>query len=86
MLKHLLTFDSLITPKIIIIIYWFCILCSILLGLLSILNVLSIASIIRAIIIIIGGILTSRVYCELILVIFKIHDQLKLINENTKQQ
>lgn len=84
MLKDFLTFDSFITPKIITIIYWINIAIFALGGVASILQ-FSIMGIISGAILIVVGILFARIGCELMLIAFNIHDQLKSINENTKK-
>ncbi len=87
MFKSLFTFDQMITPKIITILYW--------LGLIAIL-ITGIATIvigsnnggglISGLIIIIFGGLSIRISCELIILSFNIYGKLKEIAENTKSQ
>lgn len=84
MLKSFLTFDNLITPKIINIIYWLSIVGYMIFGLFAI-SAGTLIGIIMGIVTIVGGILFSRITCEMILIAFRIYEQLKSINENTKK-
>ncbi|TNG94444.1 DUF4282 domain-containing protein [Pasteurellaceae bacterium USgator11] len=83
--KDFFIFDKLITPKIITIIYWILMIVSVISGL-ETLVVMSYYSMLTAIIygglIIILGILFARIFCELILVIFKINTNLEKLNKS----
>ncbi|HCT5879966.1 hypothetical protein B2H99_14110 [Morganella morganii] len=91
MLKSLLTFDQMITPKLITVLYW--------LGLIGVLfsGIATIfvsnaydggffSGLISGLATIIFGGLGVRISCELIILSFNIYGKLKKIAENTKPQ
>ncbi|MCW2255741.1 hypothetical protein M2263_001832 [Providencia alcalifaciens] len=87
MFKSLLTFDKMITPKVITILYWLSLVAILLTGISNIVigltNSNSNAFIYGFFIIIFGG-LSVRISCELIMLSFNIYGKLKEIAENTK--
>lgn len=86
MFKSFLNFDSMITPKIITVIYWLSIAAVVIGGFVSMFSGyqgLSFSSFLLGLAIIVGGVLLTRVYCELLIVIFKINENLRnLANKN----
>lgn len=77
-MKSFLFFDSMITPKIITVIYWLILLSAIGTGL----NTMFFgyrANILSGLGIIIGGIIVARIWCEMLIVLFKINDNLQRI-------
>lgn len=82
-IKDIFCFDKFITPAFISIIYWISIVVSVLSGLGAIISSFrpygGVGLFITGLIIIVGGIILSRVMCELTLVVFKIHENLKKI-------
>lgn len=82
MFKSFLNFDSMITPKIITVIYWLSIAAVALGGIISMFSGyrgFTFASFLMGLGIIVGGVLLTRVYCELLIVIFKINENLRTI-------
>lgn len=91
MFKEFISFDKMITPSIIKILFWIGLIMAVVIGLVSIgSGITSVygggAQVFMGIIIIILGPLTVRVYCELLIIIFKIHENLVEINKNGKEQ
>lgn len=79
MLKSFLNFDSMVTPKIITVIYWLSIIAVVISGFVSMFSGyqgFTFGSFLMGVGIIVGGILMTRIYCELFIVIFKINENL----------
>ncbi|GGY78868.1 DUF4282 domain-containing protein [Marinobacter zhanjiangensis] len=82
MLKSFLNFDSMVTPKIITVIYWLSIVAVIIGGFMSMFSGyqgFTFANFLMGLGIIVGGVLMTRIYCELFIVIFKINQNLSKI-------
>lgn len=82
MLKMFLNFDSMVTPKIITVIYWLSIVAVVIGGIMSMFagwEGFTFGSFLMGLGIIVGGILMTRIYCELFIVIFKINQNLSKI-------
>lgn len=85
-LGDVLNFNKMITPLIIKILFWIGIGISVLVGLITLISGLTATigggfQVILGLIILIIGPLTARVYCELLIVIFKIHESLIDMNK-----
>lgn len=78
-LKQFISFESFITPSIIVFIFWLSIIAVCLGGLAAIFS----GNIIYGIIEIIFGAIFTKVFCETLMVLFKINNSLKEIAENT---
>lgn len=76
-MKELLSFDTMLTPKIITVIYFLSLLGMLLAGIFSIVS----GSIIPGIVTIVVGSLLVRVYCELLIVVFKMNEALQEIRK-----
>ncbi len=85
MKNQILFFDTMLTSKIIVIIYWL-LLAGICIGGLSFMfsDGFDFVNILGGIVIILLGGLTARVWCELLIVIFKINDNLQAIRDQEK--
>jgi hypothetical protein len=82
MKNELLNFDKMITPKIITFIYWILLIASIGIGLYSMFGgygKFTISKFLIGLITIGFGFLISRIWCELLIVTFKINENLKKI-------
>ncbi|MFW5823821.1 MAG: DUF4282 domain-containing protein [Marinobacter sp.] len=82
MFKSFLNFDAMITPKIITVVYWLSIAAVVVSGIGSMFGGyqgFTFASFLMGLGIIVGGILLVRIYCELLIVIFKINENLRTI-------
>ena len=87
MLKSMLTFDQMITPKIITVLYWLGLIGVLLSGITTIfVNNAYGGGFISGLAIIIFGGLGVRISCEMIILSFNIYGKLKEIAENTKPQ
>ncbi|CNH18981.1 DUF4282 domain-containing protein [Yersinia kristensenii] len=76
MLKNVLYFDSMLTPKIITILYWLSLFGIIVSGILAMFG-----SFFIGVAIIIGGGISSRIGFEMIMIVFKNNEYLKRIAE-----
>lgn len=83
MKNKLLFFDSMITPKIITFIYWILLASVCIYGLNTMFgsNVFSFMNFLIGMVYILFGAVCSRVWCELLIVIFKINENLQSIKE-----
>jgi len=83
-MKNILHFDNMLTPKIITFIYWVLLLVAVIGGfgsMFSSFNGLSFTSIITGIIYIIAGVIGARIWCELLIVLFKMNEALQVLKE-----
>lgn len=76
-MKELLFLEDMITPKVITFIYWLALIAIVLGGLFTIFQ----GQIIVGLLTLVGGAIGARVWCELIIVIFRINENLKKIAE-----
>ncbi|MDX5300188.1 MAG: DUF4282 domain-containing protein [Gammaproteobacteria bacterium] len=76
-MKELLFLDDMITPKVITFIYWLALIAIVLGSLFTIFQ----GEIIGGLLTLVGGAIAARVWCELIIVIFRINENLKKIAE-----
>lgn len=74
-MKDLLFFNAMLTPKILTIVYWVLLVSVVLSGLYTLFMVSFFAGIAT----IVGGAIGVRIWCELLIVIFKIHENLRRI-------
>ena len=77
-MRDLFVFDAMLTPKIITFIYWLFLFLSVGSGLVTMFS----GSFLMGIGIIVGGSILSRIYCELMIVMFKIHDNIKKLADS----
>lgn len=75
-MKNIIFFDSMLTPKIITFVYWLMLLGFLISGLSTMISDYG-GGIIAGLLIIIGGAIGSRIWCELLIVLFKIHENLQ---------
>ena len=74
-MKDLLFFESMLTPKIITIVYWFLLLVAVVSGLGTMFS----GQFIGGILVLVGGMLGARIWCELLIVLFKSNENIKKI-------
>lgn len=79
-IKDFLFFDKMVTPKIVNVIYWLSLVGVLVFGLVGIFS-FTVAGFIQGILTIVFGALIVRIYCELIIVAFKILENLQKIAE-----
>lgn len=82
-MKDVFFFDSMLTPKIITFVYWLMLFTVVISGLGAIFSGYGgfFGNLFAGLGIIIGGAIGARIWCELLIVLFKIHDNLKKIAE-----
>jgi len=77
-MKDIFFFDSMLTPKIITFVYWLLLLGSVVSGVTTMFVGYD-ASFIYGLFIIVSGCIGARIWCELLIVLFKIHSNLQKI-------
>jgi Domain of unknown function (DUF4282) len=80
-----LTFEKMITPVIIRVIFWVVSAIIVLAGIVSLFAGEGFWGFIRSVLIIVLGPLAVRIYCEIIMVFFSINDHLREIRDNTRK-
>lgn len=88
MLKQVLMFDSMLTPKIITFVYWLLLAIALVsgLGAMSGYYGVTLGSFFTGLAIIVFGGVFARIWCELLIVLFKIHENLKKIVDKDDQK
>ncbi|APC97030.1 DUF4282 domain-containing protein [Francisella frigiditurris] len=80
-LKKFISFESFLTPTIIVAIFWLSIVGVCFVGLATIFS----TSFILGILEIIFGVIFAKVFCEILMVLFKMNDYLREIAKNTRK-
>ncbi|BAZ94887.1 translation initiation factor [Thiohalobacter thiocyanaticus] len=80
-MKDILFFDSMLTPKIITVVYWLLLL-GVLISGLGFMFSGQTGGFLGGIAMIVGGAIGARIWCELLIVLFKIHDNIKRVAQN----
>jgi hypothetical protein len=82
-MKEIFNFDSMLTPKIITFVYWLLLLGVVLGGLSSMFAGfgLSFASFLMGLLYIVAGAIGARIWCELLIVLFKINESLQILRD-----
>ncbi|BCO33190.1 membrane protein [Thiohalobacter sp. COW1] len=80
-MKDVLFFDSMLTPKIITVVYWLLLL-GVLISGLGIMFSGQTGGFLGGVAMIVGGAIGARIWCELLIVLFKIHDNIKRVARN----
>jgi hypothetical protein len=81
-MRDIFFFDSMLTPKIITFVYWLLLLFAVISGLGSIFGGyggVTFGKFLMGIGIIVGGAFFARIWCELLIVLFKIHENIKTL-------
>ncbi|MBU1171775.1 MAG: DUF4282 domain-containing protein [Proteobacteria bacterium] len=78
-MKDILVFETMVTPKLITFIYWILLVLIVMGGIGYIFSNFSIMRVIVGVGMIAGGGVCARIYCELLIVIFKINENIKKI-------
>ena len=78
-MKDIFFFDSMITPKIITFVYWLMLLGIVVSGF----GMMFGGSFLVGLGMIVGGAIGTRIWCELLIVLFKIHENLQSIADNS---
>lgn len=77
-MKNVLFFDTMIMPKVIVLIYWLLLVVSLGAGLFTLFQ----GAVIYGVLVAVGGAVGARLYCELMIVLFKINDNLQRIADS----
>lgn len=83
-MRDILFFDAMLTPKVITFIYWLLLLAALFSGLAILFggyDGLTLGKLLRGLFVIVGGAVSARIWCELLIVLFKIHENIKKIAE-----
>ena len=82
-MKSVLTFESMITPKIITFLYWLLLLGVAVGGVGTMLSFgrISFASFATGLLVMAGGALAARIWCELLIVLFKINEHMQTVSK-----
>lgn len=83
-MKDILFFETMLTPKIITFVYWL-LLCTVIISGFSAMFVGYGSSFMMGAGIIVGGVIGVRIFCELLIVLFKINENIKKIADKTDQ-
>lgn len=76
-MKDFVFLDVMLTPKIITFIYWLWVVIAVIGGIVLLFT----GSLLTGLTALVGGIIAARITCELLIVVFKIHENLKKIAE-----
>ncbi|ASM52022.1 hypothetical protein PESP_b0468 [Pseudoalteromonas espejiana DSM 9414] len=77
-MKDIFFFDSMLTPKIITFVYWLILIGTLISGVTTMFAQYG-GGFISGLAIIVGGAIGARIWCELLIVLFKIHENLQKI-------
>ena len=82
-MRSVLTFESMITPKIITFLYWLLLLGVAVGGVGAMLSFgrVSFASFSTGLLVMAGGALAARIWCELLIVLFKINEHMQTVSK-----
>ncbi len=82
--RQIFFFDSMLTPKIITFVYWLGLVGVVIGGLVSMFagfGGLTFGKFLMGLVVIVGGAIGIRIYCELLIVLFKIHENIHKLAE-----
>lgn len=88
-MKDMWLFDTMITPKIITVIYWLLLVVAVLAGVGAMFTGyygFTFATFMVGVMAIVGGAIGARIWCELLIVMFKIHENLKKLADYADKQ
>ena len=82
-LRDVLFFDSMLTPKVVTLVYWLLLLAALIAGLGSMFYLgfqyLTFGGFVRGLAITVGGAIGARIWCELVIVLFKMNENVQRI-------
>ena len=88
-LRNVLYFDAMLTPKVITVVFWLLLLGSVIAGLGSLIytgfQYMTFGGFMRAIGITLGGAIASRIWCELMIVLFKLNENMQRLVASSDQ-
>lgn len=81
--RSILFFDTMLTPKVVTLVYWLLLVAAIVAGLGSMFYMgfqyMTFGSFVRGIAITVGGAIGARIWCELVIVLFKLNENVQRI-------
>jgi hypothetical protein len=83
-MKNVFFFESMLTPKIITFVYWLLLLAAVVSGIATMFSGyagLTFATFMSGLLIVVGGAVGARIWCELMIVLFKINANLQKISD-----
>ncbi len=82
-LRNVLFFDSMLTPKVVTLVYWLLLLAALIAGLGSMFYLgfqyVTFGGFVRGLAITAGGAIGARIWCELVIVLFKLNENVQRI-------
>jgi len=82
-IRDLLFFDAMLTPKVVTLVYWLLLIAAVIAGLGTMFYMgfqyMTFGTFIRGIAITIGGAIGARIWCELVIVLFKLNENVQRI-------
>ena len=82
-MKSIFYFNSMLTPKLVTGLYWFLLLIALVSGLGTIFG--GHGGVFMGLLIILGGSIAARIWCELMIVIFKINENLQVLKDSSQK-
>ena len=80
-LRSILYFDSMLTPKVVTIVYWLMLLGCVIAGLGTMFYMgfqyMTLGTFVKGIAITLGGAIAARIWCELVIVLFKLNENVQ---------
>jgi len=85
-IRDVLFFDAMLTPKVVTLVYWLLLVTAVIAGLGSMFYMgfqyMSFGTFVRGLAITIGGALGARIWCELVIVLFKLNENVQRIGNS----
>jgi hypothetical protein len=82
-IRDVLFFDAMLTPKVVTLVYWLLLITAVIVGLGSMFYLgfqyMSFGAFVRGLAITIGGAIGARIWCELVIVLFKLNENVQRI-------
>ena len=82
-IRDVLFFDAMLTPKVVTVVYWLLLVTAVIAGLGSMFYMgfqyMSFGTFVRGLAITIGGAIGARIWCELVIVLFKLNENVQRI-------
>ncbi|HKQ14826.1 MAG TPA: DUF4282 domain-containing protein [Steroidobacteraceae bacterium] len=82
-IRDVLFFDAMLTPKVVTLVYWLLLVTAVIAGLGSMFYMgfqyMSFGTFVRGLAITIGGAIGARIWCELVIVLFKLNENVQRI-------
>ena len=83
-MRNILCFDAMLTPKIITVLYWLLLAALLLAGFATMFSGMGGFSFFLGLMVFVLGALIVRIWCELFIVLFRIHDNLKKLADKAE--